>query len=142
MDCTAKRNVAKKTTHLQSQTAEFQNHVLDLSELTHRKPQVKPYWCRWTRSPGTTASCFDIGVSLYDSTLPIHDSKSGKGMVINDRGLCYLNGNYWSFQALDGFSGGFVRHRHSETIDRVLKEAKRSLDPCPQKSTPCRHISL
>ena len=35
---------------------------------TPRRPQVKPCWCRWTRSPGATASCFDIGVSLNDST--------------------------------------------------------------------------
>ena len=32
---------------------------------------MKLYWCRWTRSPGTTASCFDIGVLDYDST-PFH----------------------------------------------------------------------
>ena len=27
---------------------------------TPPRPQAKPCWCRWTRSPGATASCFDI----------------------------------------------------------------------------------
>ena len=27
---------------------------------TPPRPQTKPCWCRWTRSPGTTASCFDM----------------------------------------------------------------------------------
>ena len=35
---------------------------------TPSKPQMKPCWCRWTRSPRATASCFDIGVPLHDST--------------------------------------------------------------------------
>ena len=35
---------------------------------TPRRPLAGPCWCRWTRSPGTTVSCFDIGVLDYDST--------------------------------------------------------------------------
>ena len=37
---------------------------------TPSEPQTKLRWCRWTRSPGTTASCFDIGALLNGSTPP------------------------------------------------------------------------
>ena len=37
---------------------------------TPSRPQTKPCWCRWTRSPGTTVSCFDIGALPNGSTLP------------------------------------------------------------------------
>ena len=40
---------------------------------------MKLCWCRWTRSPGTTVSYFDIGVSPNDSTcqlLPKHASEA------------------------------------------------------------------
>ena len=35
---------------------------------TPPRPQTEPCWCRWTRSPGATASCSDIGALNYDST--------------------------------------------------------------------------
>ena len=35
---------------------------------TPSRPQTKLCWCRWTRSPGTTVSYFDIDVSLNYST--------------------------------------------------------------------------
>ena len=36
---------------------------------TPRRPQAKPCWYRWTRSPGATASCFDIDALPNSSTL-------------------------------------------------------------------------
>ena len=48
--------------------------VLGLSKLTHRqRPKRDLCWCRWTQSPGTTVSCFDmvchLMVALSEATL-------------------------------------------------------------------------
>ena len=73
-----KPKLPSEVTHHQSTNTSKPLNNVDSSKSTHRKPQVKPYWCRWTRSPGTTASCFDIGALPNDST-----SKAKPQIVFN-----------------------------------------------------------
>ena len=67
-----KRAVSNRPlTHHQSKAAKRMDSVAVLDPVKiniPRRPQVKPCWYSWTRSPGTTVSCFDIGVLNYDST--------------------------------------------------------------------------
>ena len=53
-------------------------HILFTIEInTPPRPQTEPCWCRWTRSPETTVSCFDIGASFYGRTIQHSKSQGG-----------------------------------------------------------------